>query len=102
MPTKRLTPEFRRAQLLLIATRLAERGNYRTVTRAAVATRAKVAESLVSYYLGTVAQMRARVMREAVGAGNARIVAQGLAAGDRMARKASAAVRFKAVRLLAG
>jgi len=97
MTTKRLPPADRRALILDHALALSERGDYRRVTRKDVATRAGIAESLVSYYLGTVTEMRRAIMRAAVARECVAVVAQGLAAKDRFAQRAPAGLRAAAV-----
>lgn len=97
MTTKRLPPAERKAQLLAHALALSERGDYRRVTRKDVAARAGIAESLVSYYLGTMVEMRRAIMRAAVSRECVAVVAQGLAAKDRYAQRAPAGLRAAAV-----
>jgi AcrR family transcriptional regulator len=101
MKSKRLPPSDRKAALLAAAMRLAQRGHYAQLTRAAIATEAGVSPGLVSTYLGTMPDMRRTLMRHAVKLGDLVIIGQGLSAGDRFARKAAPGVRAAAAARLA-
>lgn len=96
----RLKPEARSKQILDVALKLAEKSNYSTVTRDAIASAAGVSMGLVTNYFGTMAQFRRTLMRAAIHRGNARIVAQGLANKDPQARKAPDELKAKAVEFL--
>jgi AcrR family transcriptional regulator len=96
--TKKKSPEVRREQILAAAITLAARTNYATVTRKQIADHCGIAEGLVSKYLGTMIELRRTLMRTAVHDAPTnpharRIVAQGLTAGDKHARKASDLVK---------
>lgn len=103
MQRRRLKPLDRSNEILTAAVALASRsGGYLSLTRAAVAARAQCSEGLVSSYFNTMQQMRRAVMRHAVKHEVLSIVAQGLATGDPVARKAPEEVRQKASAALAG
>lgn len=84
----RLEPKARTRQLTEAALALAEAHGYRQVTRDQIAARAGVSPALVSLHLGTMESVRRAIIRAAIHAGNARVVAQGLAANDPHAREA--------------
>lgn len=92
----RLDPKDRTNELLDAALQLAERTGWRTLTHAAVAAHAGVSQGLVVARLGTKTEMLRDVMRRAVNRGVARVVAEGLAVGDKQAKRASPALREEA------
>lgn len=97
---KKFTPKEKKARvvgLLDAALPLAAAHGYRNVTRAMLATECGVAEALVSYYLGTMPELRRALMRHAVHVGHATIVLQGLADGNPYARKAPTELRAAAL-----
>jgi len=96
MTNRRLQPDVRRDTLLDHAVALAERDSYTTLTHQAIAAAAGVSQGLVVARLGTKAQILRDVMRRAVAAGNARVVAQGLARRDPHAMRADTALRERA------
>lgn len=92
----------RDAGILAAALELAAAGNYRDLTRAAVAQAAGVSPGTVSNYAGDMDGLRAKVMVEAVRSGAwLGVVAQGLAARDPIALAAPEAVRTAALATLA-
>jgi len=91
--TKRCDPNDRHAELLAVALRLAAADGWKTLTHNAVATAAGVSQGLVVARLGTKQQMLRDVMRAAVRERVVRVVAEGLAAGDRQAKRADAGLR---------
>lgn len=93
----RTAPATREQQILDAAVRLAESHGYMNITRTQIAQAAGVADSLVSCYLGTMAKMRERVMREAVRGEVLRVVAQGIACKDRIANRAPRELRERAL-----
>lgn len=84
------------------ALKLAETLGYRNVSREQIAEAAKVSPALVSSRLGTMEQVRRAIMRAAVKAGNARVVAQGLAHKDPYARRAPDELKTEAAKLITG
>jgi AcrR family transcriptional regulator len=96
----RLDPKVRTEQLLDVALRLAEYAGWRTLTRDAIAEAAGVSGGLVSQRLGTAEQIRRSVMRRAVLLRCARVVAEGLVAGDVHAAKADDALRADCAALM--
>jgi AcrR family transcriptional regulator len=93
----RMTPKDRRADLMAHALAAAEKVGYLQLTRHDIAERAGVTDNLVTHYFGTMDNLRRDVMRAAIKACNSRIVGQGLAMGDKHARKAPEALRAKAL-----
>lgn len=103
MSSSRLTHKVRKAELIAVALKVARIHGYTNMTRAQIAEEAKVTDSLVSKYWGTMHQVRRSVMRHAIISKDAVIVAQGLAVKDEIALKAPDELRRQAaVQLLAG
>jgi hypothetical protein len=83
----------RAAGLLAAALDLAEKHGVHSLTHEAVGLAADASASLVKVRLGTIGAVRSAVMREAVKQRRVRIVAEGLVARNRYARKADEALR---------
>jgi len=96
----RVDPGLRRDQILTAAVHTARDEGYRRMTRDSIAKRAGVSESLISRYFNTMKQLRRDVMRAAIVQEVPEIIAQGLANGDKHAKKAPLALKEKAVALL--
>lgn len=91
MPSQmKLEARARAAQILAVAVQLAEWFGYTKVTREQVAKRLDIAPSLVPHYMGSVAEMRRKIMREAIRVENLPVIAQGLAVRDSTACRALA------------
>lgn len=101
MKQQKLEARERLAQILAAALKMATRDGYQRITRDTIARAAGVSEALVTHYLGTMPELRRAVMREAIRAGCLPVIAQGLAARDRHALKAPAAIRTEALKSLA-
>ena len=87
--TKRLHPDDRKEQILAAALKVAGRpGGWAKLTRDAVAKEANCAEGLPSKYFGTMVAFRRAIMRAAIRDWNLSVIAQGLAAGYKVALKA--------------
>ena len=97
---KRLDPDDRLRSLLDAAVELADAGNYLTVTAAAIADVVGVAKSLVFAYFADMQGLRVAIMTAALERRIPRIVAQGLVAGDPLARAAPAMLRRKALEVV--
>lgn len=97
MTRTRLTPNDRKPQLLEAAVAVAVEHGLQATTRALIATRAGVAPGLITHYLGTMAELRRAVMRQAVKQEILPIIASGLAARDKQALKAPPEVRARAL-----
>ncbi len=93
----RTNPELRYTHILGLAVELARHTGYNHLTRATVAGVAGVSEALVSHYFGSMDELKAAVMAEAVKRGVVEIVAQGLAAGNPAARSASEGLKQAAI-----
>ena len=96
MGAERMPVPDRTNDLLNVALDLAQRSGWRNLTHAAVAQAAGVSNGLVVARLGTKTEMLRDVMRRAVNRGVVPVVAEGLAVGDRHARRAGEALRAAA------
>ncbi len=74
---------------------------YHKMTRDHIADAAGCSVGLVSKYFGTMVKLKRSVMRAAVNQEVLEIVAEGLATGDKCARKAPQELKEKAVALFA-
>lgn len=90
-----------RTHILNAALKLAVKKGYKHVLREEIAAEADVTPSLVSYHFGTMIEFRRAIMREAVRVECLPIIAQGLAAGDKHARKCTPEVQQAALATLA-
>lgn len=101
--TKRIRrlPKERKQELLQVALALAERHGYLNVSRAAIAAKCGVSESLLSHYFGTMPQFRRTLMRYAVEQESLLVVAQGLITRSPHALKASDDLKARACAWLA-
>lgn len=97
---KRTSPELRKDHILSVALKEAESVGFDNLTLMGVAEAAGLAHSTISKYFGTMAQLRADVMRRAVKTNNLKVIAQGLIKGDRQAKKATDEVRAEALKCL--
>lgn len=86
----------RTESLIATAVRLAAERGWRTLTHSDVAQAAGVSQGLVVARLGTKTEMLRSVMRAAVRDGVVAVVAEGLAVGDKHARRADSALRDRA------
>lgn len=103
MTRRRLIPADRKSEILTAAINVASRpGGWSTLTREAVAREAQCTDGLVSRYFGTMLAFRRTIMRHAIKVDNLPIIAQGLAAGDKCAIKASPDLKARALNTLAG
>lgn len=94
-------PAKERKDLILdAALRVSEQVGYHMATRKQIAEAAGVAPALVSARLGSMAHVRALVMKRAVSVGNVRVIGQGLANKDKLALKASDALKQAAAATL--
>lgn len=100
-PQVKLEARQRVAQILAAALELAPKTGYQKLTREAVAQRLGIPSSLIPYHMGTMAEFRRQIMREAVRVECLPVIAQGIAAGDRHALKASPELRARALQSLA-
>ena len=98
----RLAPEQRKEDILRVAIRLAESNGYDKITRKEIADAAKITEGLVSFYWGTMKQLRRSLMRHAIANKNFRIIAQGLCVNDSATRNLPPDLRSQVVNHLAG
>jgi len=91
----KLEARERIAQILTAALELSStrEGGYSRLTRDDIAVHIKIPPSLITYHLGTMAELRRDIMREAVRVSCLPVIAQGLACRDRHALKASDELR---------
>lgn len=87
------TSEVRKQELLEVAIKLANEGNYLTLTRQDIAREADVSPSLVPHYFGTMDNLREAIIREAIKRKLARIIAHGLANQNPLVRQAPVETR---------
>lgn len=91
---------YARAHLLDTALTEARRVGYQQITRAGLAAAAGVSPALISRDFGTMDELRRVIMKEAIRAGDLKIVAQGLAAKDRVATRAPVEIKKRAAETL--
>lgn len=84
------------------ALKLARAGHYARLRREDIAREAGVSQGLVTLHLGTMVNLPRSIMRAAVRERCLVVIGQGLAAGDKQARKAPPDVREAAAARLAG
>lgn len=94
---RRMKPDDRRDLILTAALKLAQEGNYTSITRDEIAYRAGVSVGLVTKYFGTMLQLKRDVMRAAIRNEVLPIIAHGVAIQDSHALKASSELRQRAV-----
>ena len=99
-PQIKLQARERIAQILRAALEIAPETGYNRLTRDEIAKRAKIPPTLISYHLGTMAELRRQIMRAAVQAECLPVIAQGLALRDRHALKAPEELRQRALQSL--
>ena len=95
--SKREDPDKRRNEILDSALKLAEKSNYNSITRDAIADHAGVSVGLVTHYFGTMPKLKRDVMRIAVRTESLPVIAQGLVAKDSHAVKASDDLKQRAL-----
>lgn len=100
MKQTKMEARERLAQILAAALKMASRDGYTRITREGVARAAHVSEGLVTYHMGTMPELRRAIMREAVRTECLPVIAQGVAARDRHALKASPSLQRKALESL--
>ena len=98
---QRLRPEVRRDQILAAALVLVQAEGFSHITRDGIAAKAECSTGLVSRYFKTMPQLKRAVMRAAIKAKNAAVVAQGLGVRDPHAMKAPEDLKKQALALLA-
>lgn len=84
---KRTEPDNRRAELLEAAVELAKEVGYRHVTRALIAARCDVCETMISRYHSPMSALRAAIVREGIRRGIIEIIAEAVMEGDPQALK---------------
>ena len=97
----RVNPSLRRDQLLQASVEISRKTGYDKITRDGIAQYADVSVGLVTRYFGTMKQLKRDVMRFAVNNDIVEIVAQGLADGNRHAKKASPELKKQAAIIIA-
>ncbi len=89
-----------KAELIAVATKLAEKTPLHSITRDAIAKRAKVAPSLVSYYVGTMPDMRDDIVAMAIATHNAAALASAMRANHPGVINAPKSLKLAAAALL--
>lgn len=92
----------RKTQILAAAMVEAKQHGYTNVTREQIAQRAECASGLVSFYFGTMVDLKRAIMSEAIRTRELRIVAQGIADGHPKAKRAPEELRHAALKHLMG
>lgn len=98
----RANPNLRKTQILNVAIELSRDIGYQHITRSKVADAARISEGLVTRYFSTMNQLKREVMRTAIKREILEIIAQGLIAQDKYAKKADQQLKEKALQSLAG
>ncbi len=96
----RVPAEMRKENILSVALLLAKDIGYSKITRDGVAEKAGVSMGLVTKYFGTMIQLKKEVMRAAIKQEIPEIIAQGLANGDKRAKKAPQQLKDQAAVLI--
>ena len=100
MKRERLSNDIRREQILDAALHMALAEGYPNITRDGIAKRANCACGQVNAIFNTMGQLRRAVMRSAIHHRHLDIIAQGLAAGDEVAKKADDYLKREALETL--
>lgn len=93
-------PASNKGLILKVATRMALKNGFTSLTRDAVAEEACVAMGSINHHYGTMAALRDEVMRNAVDNEILEIVAQGLASGHPIAQGAPVKLKQNALKTL--
>jgi AcrR family transcriptional regulator len=99
---RRYKPEVRKDAIVTAALRLAAATHYLHVQRKQIADELGVTPPALTYHFGTMEQLRRAIMRAAVEREDVTVVAQGLVAQDKHAKKAPEALRRRAIELAMG
>lgn len=97
-----MSKDKRKTQILAAAMVEAKQQGYQNVTREAIAQRATCAPGLVSFYFGTMPELKRAIMSEAIRTRELRIVAQGIADGHPKAKRAPDDLKLEALKHLMG
>jgi len=93
----RLDPEVRKAELLEIAFKLAEKTHYKHVTGVEIAREAGLYHSTIYRYFRDMAEVRRYIVRQAIKRENLNIIAQAIIARDVLVKKASVELKTAAL-----
>lgn len=102
MTRTRLPVKVRKNEILAAALAEAVSVGLNKMSRSGVATRAGVANSLISYHFNTLGQLRRAVIRAAIQRKELKIIAQALIDGDSNAQNCDPALKAEALASLAG
>lgn len=97
-----MSKDTRKLHILACAMTEAKQRGYANVTREAIAQRAECAAGLVSFYFGTMKELKRAIMSEAIRSRDLRIIAQGVADGHPKAMRAPLELRQAAIDTLRG
>lgn len=92
--------ELRKENILHCAMKLAEEFGYTKISCTMIAEEAGISHVTVIHNFGTMQQLRNDIMRKAVKTRNLKIIAQGLCAGDKQAKKADQQLKEEALKCL--
>tara|TARA_R100000750_G_scaffold34860_1_gene22434 strand:+ start:606 stop:911 length:306 start_codon:yes stop_codon:yes gene_type:complete len=95
--SKRFKPEIRKEAIVDVALELAAAAHYTQVQRKQIADELGVTPPALTYHFGTMEQLRRAIMRAAIERENLGVIAQGLVAQDKHAKKAPEALRRRAI-----
>lgn len=100
MKNKRMMPHERKAMIMTAVVPVARSKGYQAIGWADAAFAAGISESLVRRYFSTLAIFHRAIISHAIVIKDARIIAQGLSAGDSKARRAPAELINAAAELI--
>lgn len=98
--TARKKPAVRKQEILSAACALALKRDYKLLTLIEIADVADVSHTLISYYFGTIANMRDEIMRHAVQNKIVPIILRGLLDKNPIALGAPTALKRRAVQMI--
>lgn len=97
MKRTRQAPDDRRSAILQASLKLAERSDYRYMTRSDIARAAGCSNNLITHYFSSMSKLRVAVMLLAIETRSLSVIGQGLLAKDLRAMRAPESVRREAI-----
>lgn len=97
----RKDPKERKAQILETAVNVCKTKGFHSITREDIAIELQITKALISRYFGTMANLKRDIIRFAIRNEVIPVIAQGLATGDRHAKKAPEDLKQRAAAYLA-
>lgn len=98
----RANPELRRDQILKTAVTIAGSVGYNKITRELIANHLDISVGLINRYFGTMPNLKRDIMRSAIKNEILPVIAQGLANGDKHAKKAPHELKIRAAATITG